>query len=70
MSAPQSCLTLCDPVDCSPPRSPVLGKNTRVGSRALLQGDLPDPGIERRNLALQADSSEPPEEPLPCVKCL
>ena len=38
----QSYLTLCDPMDCSPPGSPVhgdsLGKNTRVGCCALLQG--------------------------------
>ena len=31
------CLTLCDPMDCSPPwNSP--GKNTGVGSHSLLQG--------------------------------
>ena len=38
----QSCLTLCDPMDCSPPGSYVPGdspgKNTRVGCQALLQG--------------------------------
>ena len=37
----QSCLTLCDTVDCSPPGSSVHrdcpGKNTGVGCRALLQ---------------------------------
>ena len=38
-----SCLTLCDPVDCSPPVSSVCGnlqarENTGVGCRALLQG--------------------------------
>ena len=42
----QSCPTLCDPMDCSPPGSSVpgdsLAKNTRVGCHALLQ-DLPDP---------------------------
>ena len=40
----QSCLTLCDPMDCSPPGSSVHGdspgKNTRVGFHALLQGIL------------------------------
>ena len=40
----KSCLTLCDPVDCSPPGSSVhgdsSGKNTRVGCHALLQGIL------------------------------
>ena len=38
----QSCLTLRDPVDCSPPGSFVHGdspgKNTGVGCRVLLQG--------------------------------
>ena len=33
----QLCLTLCDPMDCSPPwNSP--GKNTGMGSHYLLQG--------------------------------
>ena len=40
----QSCLTLCYPMDCSPPGSPVHGdspdKNTAVGCHALLQGIL------------------------------
>ena len=44
------CLTLCDPVDHSPPGSSVLGdspgKNTGVGCHALLQGNLPNPGIK------------------------
>ena len=59
-------LTLCDPGDCSP--SPRLlcpwgspGKNTGVGCHSLLQGGLPDPGIEAGSLALKADSS--PSEP-------
>ena len=33
-----------------------------MGSLSLLQGDLPDPGIEPRSAALQADSL--PSEPL------
>ena len=33
----QSCPTLCDPIDCSPPGSPVPGKNTEVGCHFLLQ---------------------------------
>ena len=32
----QSCLTLCDPMDCRPWNSP--GQNTGVGSLSLLQG--------------------------------
>ena len=46
----QLCLTLCNLMDCSPPGSSVHGespgKNTGVGCHALLQGDLPNPGIE------------------------
>ena len=38
----QSCLTLCDSMDCSPPGSSVHGdspgKNTGVGCQALLHG--------------------------------
>ena len=38
----KSCLTLCNPMDCSPPGSSVHGdspgKNTGVGSLSLLQG--------------------------------
>ena len=45
----QSCLTFCNPMNCSLPNSSVCGdspgKNTAVGCHALLQ-DLPDPGIE------------------------
>ena len=46
----QSCLTLCDPMDCSPPGSSVHGdspgKNTGVGCHALLHGhgDFPTKG--------------------------
>ena len=45
---PQSCLTLCDPMDCSPPGSSVQGdspgKNTRVDCHFLLQGIFPTQG--------------------------
>ena len=49
----QLCLTLCVPVDCSPPGSSVHGdspgKNTGVGCHALLQGIFPtqwsNPGL-------------------------
>ena len=41
-SVTQSCLILCDPLDCSPPDSSLHadspGKNTEVGCHALLQG--------------------------------
>ena len=65
----QSCPTLCDPMDCSFPGSPVLGdspgKDTGVGCHAPPPGDLPKPGIEPRSLVLQADSllTEPHGKP-------
>ena len=44
----QSCLTLCSPMDCSPPGSSVHGdcpdKNTGVGCHTLLQGIFPTQG--------------------------
>ena len=44
----QSCLTLCDPMDCSLPGSSIHGdspgKNTGVGCHALLQGIFPTQG--------------------------
>ena len=46
----QSCLTLCDPMDCSPPGSSVHGdspcKNTRVGCHVFLQGIFPTQGLK------------------------
>ena len=46
----QSCPTLCNPVDCSPPGSSVHGdppgKNTGVVCHALLQGILPTQGSD------------------------
>ena len=45
----QSCQTLCDPMDCSPPGSSVHGdspdKNTGVGCHALPHGILPTQGL-------------------------
>ena len=47
-SVAQLCLTLCDPMDCSPPGSSVHGdspgKNTGVPCHALLQGIFPTQG--------------------------
>ena len=44
----QSCLTLCNPMDCSPPGSSAHGdspgENSRVGCHALLQGIFPTQG--------------------------
>ena len=64
----QSCLTLCNPVDCSPPDSSVHGI---LQARILewvatsFPGSLPDPGIDPTSSALQVDSlpSEPPGKP-------
>ena len=53
-----SCLTLCDPMDCSllvfsgPLNSP--GKNTGVGFRGLLQGIFPTLGLNPCLLCLPA----------------
>ena len=59
-------LLFCDPMDCSLTGSSVHGifQNTGVGCHSLHQGNLPDPGIELRSPALEADSllSEPPVE--------
>ena len=49
LSVAQSCPTLCDPMDCSPPGFSVYGdspgKNTRVGCHALLWGIFPTQGL-------------------------
>ena len=60
-SITQSSPTLCSPMDCSLPGFSVLGdspsKNTGVSCPvAPPSGDLPNPGIETRSPALQADS--------------
>ena len=55
----QSCLTLCDPMDCSPPGSSVHGiLQTRILEwvAMLSPGDLPDPGIELAPPAWQVNS--------------
>ena len=58
----QSCLTLCDSMDCSPPGSSVHGiLQARILELPFpFPGDLPDPGIEPRSPALQADALLPP----------
>ena len=50
---------LYSPWDCP-------GQNTGVGSLSLLQGNLPNPGIEPRSPALQADClpAEPQGKPI------
>ena len=64
-SVTQSCLTLCDPMDCSLPGSSVHGdspgKSTGVGCHALFQGIFPTQG-SNPIFHMQVDSllSEPP----------
>ena len=64
----QSCLALCDPMDCSPPGPPSMGFSSQECWSGLpfpSPGDLPDPGIEPGSPALEADTltSEPPGKP-------
>ena len=63
----QSCPTLCDPMDHARLLCPwdFPGKNTGVGSHFLLQGNLPDPGIELMSPALAGRffTTEPPGKP-------
>ena len=56
----QSCPTLCDPMDCSPPVSSVHGiVQARILDWVVIpfSRDLSDPDIEPRSPALQADST-------------
>ena len=64
----QSCPTLCDPKDCSPPGFSAHGiLQTRIQEWVAIafSRGYPDPGIEPRSLALQADSlpSKPQGKP-------
>ena len=55
----QSCRTLPDPVDCSPPGSSVQGLfQARILEQIAisLPGDLPNSGVKPTSPALQADS--------------
>ena len=62
----QSCATLCDPTDCSPPGSSVHGdspgKDTGVGCHALLQGIFSTQRLNPGLLHCRRDSlpSDPP----------
>ena len=50
----QSCLTLCDPMDCRPPGSSVTGFSRQQYWSRLPRpppGDLPHPGIEPMSLS-------------------
>ena len=61
----QSCPTLCNPMDCSPPGSSVHGifqAGILSGLSFPSPGDLPNSGVEPRSPELHADSllTEPP----------
>ena len=63
----QSCLTLCDPVDYQAPLSMGFPRQEYwSGLPFPSPGVLPNPGIEPRSLALEADAltSEPPGKPV------
>ena len=76
-SVPQSCPTLCDPMDCSPPGSSVLGdspgKNTGVVFNAFLQGNFPtqgsNPGLPhcRQNLYCLSHQGSKVKIAQPCL---
>ena len=71
----QSCLTLCDPMDCSPNAPLSMGFSRQeywCGLPFPSPGDLPDPETECRSLTLQAEplSSEPPWKPSSKRTCL
>ena len=64
-SVAQSCLTLCNPIDCTPPVSSVHGiLEARILEWVAMPSSrgLPNPGIKPRSPTLQADllPSEPP----------
>ena len=68
----QMCPTLCDPMDCSllAPLSMRFSRQEYWSGLPLpFPGDLPDPGIKPRSLALQPDSlpTKPLAKPIPWV---
>ena len=56
----QSCPTLCNPIDGSPPGSSVPGKNTGVGCHFLLQCR------KVKSESEVAQSRPPPSDPMDC----
>ena len=74
----QSCPTLCDPRDCSPPGSSVCGiSQARYWSELLFPppGYLPAPGIEPKSLASPAlaggfFTTVPPGKPADMLICI
>ena len=68
MKVAQSCLTLCDPMDYTV--HGILQARTLECLPFLSPGDLPNPGIEPRSPALQANSlpAEPQGKPINSVQ--
>ena len=73
----QSCPTLCDPVDCSPPGSSVHGillARILEWLASPFSGDLPDPGVEPTSpvppaLAGRFFTTEPTGKRLSAQRC-
>ena len=63
----KSCLTPCNPMDCSSPGSSVHGILQARILEFLSAEDLPHPGMEPVSLALQADSLPLSHLGSPCV---
>ena len=62
----QSCLTLSNPMDCSPPGSSIHGISRQEYWSGLPfppPGDLPNPGIKLTCPALSIFTTEPPGKP-------
>ena len=64
----QSCPTLCDPINCSPPGFLSMGLPKQEYWSGLPYpppGDLPDPGIEPASLAIASEvfTTKPPGKP-------
>ena len=70
----QSCLTLCDPMDCIAHQAPQSMEFSRQeywsGLSFPSPGDLPNPGVEPRSPALQAGALpfEPPGKPTDSIR--
>ena len=77
-SVAQSCPTLCDPMDCSPPGSFVhgdsQGKTTRGVCHSLLQGIFPTQGsnlglLYCRWILYHLSHQGSPDHTIPCLIC-
>ena len=70
----QLCPTLCDPIDSSPPGSPVpwilQARTLEWIAIFILQGNLPDPGTEPASPTLAGGffTTDPPGKPFSSMK--